>query len=53
LDLEDSKAADLPSLFAQVRQNPNSFTLLSITDEPDFTCTGPDVMKRSYSKPNP
>jgi hypothetical protein len=37
---------DLPTLYAQVRQNPNSFTMLSITDKPDPTCTGPDLMKK-------
>lgn len=32
-------------VYAQVRQNPNSFTMLSITDHPDPTCTGPDLMR--------
>ena len=40
---------DLPPLFAKVRQNPNSFTMISITDNPDPTCTGPDLMKKINS----
>jgi hypothetical protein len=37
---------DLPPLFAKVRQNPNSFTMMSITGDPDPTCTGPDLTKK-------
>jgi hypothetical protein len=33
-------------VYAQVRQNPNSFTMLAITDRPDRTCTGPDIMHK-------
>lgn len=36
----------LPPRFAQVRQNPDSFTMLAITDKPDPACTGPDIMKK-------
>jgi hypothetical protein len=35
----------LPSLYAKLRQNPNSFTMLSITPYPDPACHGPDLMK--------
>jgi len=37
---------ELAPIFAQVRQNTNSFTMLSIADKPDPTCTGPDLMKK-------
>jgi hypothetical protein len=46
LDPDNSHA-----LLAQVRQNPNSFTMLSITDKPDPTCTGPDLMKKRVRQP--
>lgn len=36
----------LPSIYAQVRQNAGSFTMLDITDESDRTCTGPDIMRK-------
>jgi hypothetical protein len=31
-------------LYAQVQQNLNSFTMLAVTNEPDNTCIGPDLM---------
>ncbi len=34
-----------PQLYAKVRQNPNSFTMLSIAPHPDPACHGPDLMK--------
>jgi hypothetical protein len=34
-------------LYARVQQNPNSFTMLSITPQPDPTCKGPNLMKAS------
>jgi hypothetical protein len=37
---------DGPLMYAQVRQNPNSFTMLAITDKPSPSCTGPDIMKK-------
>ena len=36
---------ELPSKYAQVRANANSFTLLDMTDKPDSTCHGPDLME--------
>jgi hypothetical protein len=41
-----AKQMPLLSIYAQVRQNPGSFTMLSITNEPDPTCTGPDIMNK-------
>ncbi len=49
LDLDRSDS-DPPPVFAQVRQNPNSFTMLSFTDKPDPACTGPDLMKSSHRR---
>ncbi len=48
VDKNSSKVTsrDLPPLFAKVRQNQNSFTMISITDKPDPTCIGPDLMKK-------
>jgi len=42
---EGTKEEKHSNLYAQVRQNPNSFTMLSITPQPDPTCNGPDLMK--------
>lgn len=42
----DRSQKPLPPTYAQVRQNPYSFTMLGITDKPDPTCTGPDIMKK-------
>jgi hypothetical protein len=39
-------AHDLPALYAQVRQNIGSFTMLAFTTKPDPTCTGPDLSKK-------
>ncbi len=36
---------DLPSKYAQVQTNAASFTLLDITDKPDGSCKGPDLMQ--------
>ena len=37
---------DLPALFAEVRQNQNSFTMIEIGQKPDPTCTGSDLMRK-------
>ncbi len=49
VDAKSSKPTlhDLPPLFAKVHQNPNSFTMISITDHPDSTCIGSDLMKKA------
>jgi hypothetical protein len=44
---EDVTWHDIAPLYAKVRQNPNSFTMLSITQHPDPACNGPDLMKPS------
>ncbi|HXE09253.1 MAG TPA: hypothetical protein VN612_15225 [Acidobacteriaceae bacterium] len=36
----------LPAIYAQVRQNSDSFTMLSISEKADASCTGPDLMKK-------
>jgi hypothetical protein len=44
IDIAHPKNDDT-AIYARVRQNPNSFTMLSITPQPDPTCTGPDLMR--------
>jgi hypothetical protein len=46
LDLENATTQQIPPIYAQVRQNPNSFTMLDITDKPDPGCIGPDLMHK-------
>ncbi len=41
---------NLPSRYAQVRTNAASFTLLDVTDKPDPTCKGPDLMQQRSRK---
>ncbi len=41
-----SVSRDLPPLFARVRQNQNSFTMIAIDSRPDPACTGADLMKK-------
>ena len=43
---EGSKLDRASTLYARVRQNPNSFTMLSISATPDPACAGPDLMKK-------
>lgn len=43
--LDETKQSS-PRLYAQVRQNVGSFTMLAITSPPDPTCTGPDLMAK-------
>jgi hypothetical protein len=46
-DFEHLAWHDIKPLYARVRQNSNSFTMLSITPHPDPACNGPDLMKPS------
>jgi hypothetical protein len=39
-------AHDFPAIYAQVRQNTGSFTMLAFTTKSDPTCTGPDLLKK-------
>jgi hypothetical protein len=41
--LDETKQSS-PRLYAQVRQNVGSFTMLAITPQPHPSCTGPDLM---------
>lgn len=37
----------LPPMYAHVRQNSDSFTMLSVNEKPDANCTGPSLMKKA------
>ena len=44
----DSKGKSTPdeSIYFQIQEGRNSFTLLSTSDQPDTRCTGPDIMAK-------
>jgi hypothetical protein len=45
MDIDDMHHDDL-HLFAQVRENSDSFTMLGITSNPNPTCTGPNLIPK-------
>ncbi len=42
----ETQLDDDSHLYAQIRQNSGSFTMLAITSKPDPACTGPDLMAK-------